>query len=152
MVLIYNPCFYEPKMNRDCEKVLLFTKHLVILPNNKTRCDMDLMDKKTYQAKADVLKALAHPTRLWMVESLAQGERCVCEFVEAGGADFSTISKHLSVLKNAGIVSDDKRGKQVYYQLKVPCVLNFMNCVMAVLQSRANEGAMLLEISESSKV
>ena len=100
---------------------------------------------KKYQAKAKVLKALAHPTRLWIAEQLAEGERCVCEFVDNIDADFSTVSKHLSVLKEAGIVEGDKRGKQVYYHLKVPCVLNFMDCIEAVLKNNAQEQAKLLD-------
>lgn len=98
---------------------------------------MTAKEKKQLEAKAAVLKALAHPTRLWMAEQLSGGERCVCEFVDKVDADFSTISKHLSVLKQAGIVEDEKRGKQVYYTLKVPCVLNFMHCVEAVLENNA---------------
>lgn len=97
------------------------------------------MDKKTkalYEAKAAVLKALGHPTRLYMAEQLAGGERCVCEFVREIDADFSTISKHLLILKQAGIVEDEKRGQNVYYKLKVPCILNSMTCVEAVLASR----------------
>lgn len=105
---------------------------------------MKTIDKRRYEAKAYVIKALAHPTRLWMAEELADGERCVCEFVEAIGADFSTVSKHLSVLKQAGIVEVDKRGKQVFYRLKVPCILNFMDCVEAVLISEAKEQAALV--------
>jgi DNA-binding transcriptional ArsR family regulator len=100
---------------------------------------MKAEDKKFFEAKAAVLKALAHPTRLWMVEHLETGEKCVCEFAEFIDADFSTVSKHLTVLKQAGIVQDEKRGKQVYYSLKVPCVLNFMHCVEAVLSKRAME-------------
>jgi len=100
---------------------------------------MKAEDRKFFEAKAAVLKALAHPTRLWMVEHLESGEKCVCEFAELIDADFSTVSKHLTVLKQAGIVQDDKRGKQVYYSLKVPCVLNFMHCVEAVLSTRAME-------------
>lgn len=103
-------------------------------------------DKLIYEAKARVLKALAHPTRLWMAEQLADGERCVCEFVDAVDADFSTISKHLTVLKQAGIVEDDKRGKQVYYRLKVPCVLKFMSCIEAVIESQARTQAALIEL------
>ena len=89
---------------------------------------------KKCEERVKVLKALAHPTRLWMAEQLSEGEKCVCEFVDKIDADFSTISKHLSVLKRAGIVSDEKRGKQVFYTLKVPCVLNFMSCVEAVIE------------------
>lgn len=98
-------------------------------------------EKSHFDAKAKVLKALAHPTRLWMAEQLADGEKCVCEFVEPLDLDFSTVSKHLSVLKRAGIVEDEKRGKQVYYTLRVPCVLNFMHCVEAVLDSNSREVA-----------
>ncbi|MDH4318671.1 MAG: metalloregulator ArsR/SmtB family transcription factor [Desulfobulbaceae bacterium] len=97
---------------------------------------MDEKEKQLYQAKAEVFKALGHPTRLWITEQLAEGERCVRDFVELAQVDFSTISKHLSVLKQAGIVQDEKRGKQVYYSLKVPCVHNFMQCVDAVLRDR----------------
>ena len=98
---------------------------------------MNPQDKLIYDAKAKVLKALAHPTRLWITEQLAHGERCVCDFVNDIGADFSTVSKHLSILKHAGILEDHKRGKQVFYRLKVPCVLGFMHCVQAVLNSQA---------------
>lgn len=101
-------------------------------------------EKNLFAAKAKVLKALAHPTRLWMAEQLADGEKCVCEFVDQIEADFSTISKHLSVLKQAGIVADDKRGKQVFYSLKVPCVLNFMHCVEAVIENNAKLQAELM--------
>ncbi len=74
-----------------------------------------------------------------MVDELSRGERCVCELRELVGADLSTVSKHLSVLKNAGLVEDDKRGVQVFYRLKVPCVLNFLSCVEAVLENQARE-------------
>ncbi|MDF3130078.1 metalloregulator ArsR/SmtB family transcription factor [Kiritimatiellaeota bacterium B1221] len=106
---------------------------------------MNAETKIIYEAKAKVLKALAHPTRLWMAEQLVEGERCVCEFADAIDADFSTISKHLSVLKQAGIVVDDKRGKQVFYRLKVPCILNFMSCIESVIESQVKSQAALLK-------
>ncbi len=102
-------------------------------------------DKLLYNAKAKILKALAHPTRLYMVEELAKGERCVCEFVTNIDADFSTISKHLSVLKQAGLVIDDKRGKQVFYRLTVPDLLNFMGYVESVIHYLADEQSKLVE-------
>jgi len=95
-------------------------------------------------AKANVLKALGHPTRLWMAEQLVDGEKCVCELAEFIDADFSTISKHLSVLKQAGVVEDEKRGKQVYYRLKVPCVLKYMSCVEAVIKTTVKEQVEML--------
>ena len=92
-----------------------------------------------FEARARIVKAMAHPTRLFIVDTLAAGERCVCELTEMVGADISTVSKHLSVLKNAGLVKDEKRGSQVFYVLRVPCVLGFFSCVESVLQSQAEE-------------
>jgi DNA-binding transcriptional ArsR family regulator len=100
------------------------------------------MDKQTssrLEARAKVIKALAHPTRLFIVEEVAKNERCVCELTDMVGADVSTVSKHISVLKNAGIVQDDKRGNQVFCSLRVPCILNFFDCIEMVLESNAKE-------------
>ena len=90
-------------------------------------------DPKHFTERARIIKALAHPVRLFFVEELSRQERCVCELTEMVGFDMSTVSKHLSVLKNAGIVIDDKRGNQVFYTLVTPCVLNFFDCVEAVI-------------------
>ena len=98
--------------------------------------------KKDYELaelKAEVLKAMAHPTRLYMLETLSEGERCVCELNELVDADHSTISKHLTILKQAGLVSDRKEGLKVYYKLEVPCVLDFMKCITKVISSRAQK-------------
>jgi len=89
-----------------------------------------------YRRKAKVMKALGHPSRLMIVDELSRGERCVCDLTALVGHDMSTVSKHLSVLREAGIVVDDKRGLQVFYRLKVPCVLNFFKCVDAVLAAK----------------
>jgi ArsR family transcriptional regulator len=105
---------------------------------------MDTRTQDLFEARARIIKAMAHPTRLFIVDQLSRGERCVCELTEMIGADTSTVSKHLSILKSAGIVSDDKRGLQVYYRLKVPCVLNFFNCVESVLRSSAEEQIQML--------
>lgn len=91
------------------------------------------------EAKVKIIKALAHHTRLYMVEELAKGEKCVCEFVEEVGADFSTVSKHLLILKEAGIVQVDKRGQKVFYSLKVPCIMNFLGCIETVIKSNLDE-------------
>lgn len=98
------------------------------------------MNKKTklkFQARAGIIKAMAHPTRLFIIDKLSKGERCVCELRDIIDADMSTVSKHLSVLKNAGIIEGEKRGLQVFYSLKVPCILNFFGCVEDVLVANA---------------
>jgi len=89
-----------------------------------------------YEARVRVVKAMAHPTRMFIVDELSRvGERCVCELTEMIGSDISTVSKHLSVLKNAGIVDDDKRGNQVFYRLSCPCIMEFFRCIESVLES-----------------
>ncbi|MBD3219069.1 MAG: metalloregulator ArsR/SmtB family transcription factor [candidate division Zixibacteria bacterium] len=106
------------------------------------------MDKKTknlFEARAKIIKALAHPARLFIVDQLSHGEKCVCELTEMIGSDVSTISKHLGILRNNGIISYEKRGTQVFYSLRVPCVLNFFSCVESVISSNAREQLLLLK-------
>lgn len=86
-----------------------------------------------YEARAKIMKAMAHPSRLMMVDALSHGEQCVCELTSLVGHDMSTVSKHLKVLKEAGIVEGEKRGKQAYYRLKIPCILNFFHCMDSVI-------------------
>lgn len=75
---------------------------------------------------------MGHPGRLLMVDELCRGERCVCELAALVGSEMPTVSRHLAVLKSAGIVSDEKRGAQVFYRLMTPCVMNFFKCVASV--------------------
>jgi len=90
-----------------------------------------------YETRARVMKALAHPTRLFIVDELAAGPRCVCELTAMIGADVSTVSKHLAVLRSAGIVADERRGAQVFYALRTPCVRSWPTCVEGVLAADA---------------
>ena len=100
---------------------------------------MNREDSLRFEAQAQILKALAHPTRLFIAEQLGKGERCVCELTEMVGADTSTVSKHLLIMRNAGIVESRKRGTNIYYTLKMKCVLRFFSCVNQVLQARVSE-------------
>jgi ArsR family transcriptional regulator len=88
---------------------------------------------RAYKLKAQILKAMAHPSRLMIIEELSKGERCVCDLQRVVGADMSTVSKHLALMRHAGIVEDRKAGLQVFYRLRVPCILNFFGCVEAVM-------------------
>ena len=90
---------------------------------------MKRYDREAIEPNAAFFKALGHPTRLWIVEQLADGEHCVCEFVEAVGDEFPTISRHLAVLNDAGVVVDERRGKSIYYRLSCPCVANMLECL-----------------------
>ena len=80
---------------------------------------MELYDVKRmdYEAQAKVMKALAHPSRLLIAHALLDHELCVCELRELVKNNLSTVSRHLSVLKNAGLLIEEKRGLYVYYHL-----------------------------------
>jgi ArsR family transcriptional regulator len=86
--------------------------------------------------EASVFKALGHPARLQVVTELAGGERCVCDLVELTGLGWSTVSRHLSVLRAVGVIEDEKRGLQVFYRLKLPCVARFTACLHAASEGQ----------------
>ena len=97
---------------------------------------MNLKKNKKMETRAEIFKALGHPARLAMIAALGSGERCVCELQELVGSDMSTVSKHLTILRSAGLVSSDKRGKQVFYSLEMPCTLGFIDCVDKALKKQ----------------
>jgi DNA-binding transcriptional ArsR family regulator len=106
---------------------------------------MNAKNQAKYEARARVIKAMAHPTRLFIVDELSRSdERCVCELTDMIGADMSTVSRHLAMLKEAGIIEDEKRGAQVYYRLRMTCILSFFDCVEAVLKCNARDRQRLL--------
>jgi ArsR family transcriptional regulator len=106
---------------------------------------MDARKLALYEARARIIKALAHPTRLLIVDELSRHGRCVRELTDMVGADMSTVSKHLTILKSAGIVEDSKRGARVDYRLRCPCVMNFFSCVETVLKINAERQAALAQ-------
>jgi len=85
--------------------------------------------KKESCSTVDILKALAHPTRLWIAQKLGNKEHCVCEFVHETEFDFSTVSKHLKVMSACGLLKTRREGKHIYYRLTAPCLLDFLKCL-----------------------
>ena len=98
---------------------------------------MNEKEKYYYATRSNIIKAMAHPSRLFILEKLKEQEHCVCELTKMLGFDASTISKHLSVLKNAGLVKDEKRGLNVYYSLVIPCILDILNCIDSAIEEKA---------------
>ena len=94
---------------------------------------MNELEKRQYEELARISKALAHASRLYIVHKLNEQEYCVKDLTQMIGADISTVSKHLTVLKNAGIISDEKRGNCVYYTLQCRCVLSMFSCLADVI-------------------
>ena len=100
------------------------------------------MTRKLQKLKANaalrtsVVKAMAHPTRLLIMESLMQGKQCVNDLTAQAGCDVTTLSKHLSVMKRAGLLVSEKRGLCVYYQIACPCFAEFFRCIDLIARTR----------------
>jgi len=108
----------------------------------------DKMDEQTRarcEQLATVMKALGHPTRAFIVMELEAGSRCVCELTDMIGADTSTVSKHLTLLKNAGLVRSEKKGLMVHYSLATPCLPKFYSCVEELVRNSMEEKQKLLQ-------
>lgn len=86
-------------------------------------------DRDRLQRLSEMLKALAQPTRLELLEILGNGDRCVCELAEAVGAERSNVSRHLAVLHRAGIVTMSRKGVQIIYALKMRCIFETLQCM-----------------------
>ena len=96
-----------------------------------------MADRTIFTKQAKMLKALAHESRLMIVERLSRGECSVGDLRDLVGGDLSTVSKHLALLRVHGIVEDRREGTTVYYRLLTPCVCNFFTCATQVLKERA---------------
>jgi ArsR family transcriptional regulator len=86
-------------------------------------------NKQRLEARAAAIKALGHPSRLLIAEALMAGEKCVAELKELVGADMSTVSKHLTLMRGAGVLNCEKRGLNIYYSLPCECLGDFLRCV-----------------------
>jgi ArsR family transcriptional regulator len=95
--------------------------------------NMDAAIELRCRQKVLVLKALAHPSRLAIFETLAEGERCVCDLQKLVQSDLSTVSKHLALMKRAGVVTDRREGARIFYRLRIPCLLRFTDCIETVV-------------------
>lgn len=92
--------------------------------------------KTNYQEEAEVFKALAHPTRLFIIHAINENKLSVKELTEMVGIDISTMSKHLDILKRHKIIKGEKEKNFVYYSLAIPCVLDFMTCAIKVINKK----------------
>lgn len=87
------------------------------------------MQKKYYEEKAEIFKALSNPVRLQIIDILSDGEKCVCEITKILNSEQPHISKSLAKLKSAGLITDRKDGLNVYYKLTIPCLSKFIKCL-----------------------
>jgi len=98
------------------------------------------------EKQALILKAISHPVRIAIAEFLKDGEQCVCDIAEFVGAERSNVSKHLSIMANAGLLESRKEGLNVIYRLKCQCIPDFLSCVTDVLKQQVKEDKKLSRI------
>ncbi len=77
---------------------------------------------------------MAHPTRLLLLDALGEGEMCVSDLTELVGADQSTVSKHLAILKDVGLIDGRRDGSTNWYRVTCTCLDGFLGCVESVLK------------------
>lgn len=92
--------------------------------------------EKEFLEKAEIFKALAHPTRLFIIHAVKDKKMSVKELTALVGIDISTMSKHLDVLKRHKIIEGEKDKNFIYYRLAIPCVLDFMSCAIKVINKK----------------
>ena len=97
-----------------------------------------------FEKQAEIAKAVAHPLRIAILDFLKDGEQCVCDISNHIGSERSNVSRHLSVMVNAGVLGYRKEGLKVIYELKTPCILDFLSCVTAVLKQQVKDSEKLL--------
>ncbi len=102
------------------------------------------MNQNAYEARATILKALASPVRLRIVEELSRGERCLCELQPLFTMNKSTLSRHVAELRNVGIISERRDGVRIFLKLETPCILNIFDCAMGVIRSNAQRQAAMV--------
>jgi DNA-binding transcriptional ArsR family regulator len=122
-----------------------------LFPNSENK-DGLLMDKRLLQHRARVFKALAHPVRLELVDALRTGPVCVCELAARFPVNLPAISKHLSLLRDAGVIQSRRDGTKVIYSLVMPCMLESFSCIdrMLLTQLDALDGLRALVETEPS--
>jgi ArsR family transcriptional regulator len=106
---------------------------------------LNVEKQRLFEKQAEIAKAIAHPLRIGIVDFLKDGEQCVCDIAEYVGSERSNVSRHLSVMVNAGILEYRKEGLKVIYKLKTPCILDFFSCVTRVLRQQIKESEKLLK-------
>ena len=87
------------------------------------------MDKELAMHAAEVLKAVAHPLRLQIVEVLQNGERSVGEIVDALGEKQAVTSQQLNMMKDRGVLASRRDGAKVFYRIHNPNVIRVLDCV-----------------------
>lgn len=99
-----------------------------------------------YERQADIAKAIAHPLRMAVLDYLKDGPQCVCDIAKVVKSERSNVSKHLSIMVSAGVLEYEKKGLQVIYQVRTPCVIKCVSCLTQCLKEKAKQEQKLLKM------
>jgi ArsR family transcriptional regulator len=102
------------------------------------------MEERILQLKAEVLKALAQPTRLKILELLRNGERCICEIVPAINGEQSNISRHISLMQKSHLVTTRKDGVKVMVKVSDPKIFEILDSISLLLKKQIVETGKLI--------
>src|SRR4030066_247548 len=102
------------------------------------------MNERILELKAEILKALAQPTRLKILECLRNGEKCICEIVPALNGEQSNISRHISLMQKSHLVTTRKDGVKVMVNVKDPKVFEILDKVSLLLKKQILETGKLI--------
>lgn len=102
------------------------------------------MEERVLELKAEILKALAQPTRLKILELLRDGEKCICEIVPAINGEQSNISHHISLMQKSHLVTTRKDGVRVMVKVRDPEIFDILDRVSAILKNQMNEQRRLI--------
>jgi ArsR family transcriptional regulator len=105
----------------------------------------DSRKRLLFEKQAKIVQAIGHPLRLEIIDFLKNGEQCVCDIAEHIGSERSNVSKHLSLMVNAGVLEHRKEGLKVIYKLKCPCILDFFDCISGVLKQQVKDDRAILQ-------
>ena len=98
-----------------------------------------------FQKQAEIVKAIAHPLRIAILDFLKGGEQCVCDIAEHVGSERSNVSRHLAVMVNARVLEHRKEGLKVIYKLRTPCILECLSCITDALKQQVKATERLLK-------
>jgi len=104
----------------------------------------EIMEERILELKAEVLKVLAQPTRLKILELLRNGEKCICEIVPAINGEQSNISKHISLLQKSHLVTTRKDGVKVMVKVNDPKIYEILDSINIILRNRMSEQSRLI--------
>ena len=103
------------------------------------------MEERILELKAEILKVLAQPTRLKILECLRNGERCICEIVPAINGEQSNISRHISLMQKSNLVSTRKDGVKVMVKVRDPKIFEILDSVSLLLKKQIQETGKLIQ-------